>query len=179
MRVQEALAETELPLEIRSHYATSLHKVLRSLTPEALARHHANTKGFRFYSSPAELTEAFLAKYPNARQVVKKDLKAAFDTDGILHLNGASGSFDRLGIREIYAHEITHSIDGNEHEISDSSSWRDAWNAERCMQSTNGKKNPKEGLAEFGQWLLGSGLRREQMRQLMPKCLEAWEGYNL
>ena len=81
--------------------------------------------------------------------------------------------FARRGLGNRHA-ELTHSIDGNNHEISGSEAWRKAWAAEKSYFGI-GKKTPTEGLAEFGQMLLGGGISREEMAEVMPRCLNVWE----
>jgi hypothetical protein len=178
--VRQSLNEGALPSGLRQTYADTMAAILGMLTPAALTRHRANTSGYRFYVTHRELTEAFLAKYPAATAVVKGVLKGAFDRDGILHLNGGGGLFGRLApLQEFFAHEMTHTIDGRGHEISNSEAWRASWEIEKGLMNANGMQNPVEGFAEFGQLLLGSVITRKQIRQALPKCLKVWEDFGL
>src|SRR4051812_6109247 len=102
-RVTDAIDRSELPEKKRRRYTRAAHKVLEALTPAGLARHLANTTSWCFYDSHAELTEAFLAKYPTARGKTKL-LKGVFDRDGELHLNDGGRIAGRVTtLTEFYA----------------------------------------------------------------------------
>jgi len=181
-RVDQALQNSQLDAETQRRYRQSVVFILGSLTPTAIQRHCKNAVEIRFYASHRELTTAFLLKYPLAKTRIKGVIKGVFDRDGVLHLNGDGGLFGREAtLLEFHAHEIVHSIDGNGHEISDTEEWTAAWKCEKDkgLFSENGRKNAREGFAEFGQLILGAVLTRARMRRMMPQCLEVWEDNEL
>jgi hypothetical protein len=55
--------------------------------------------------------------------------------------------------------------------------WREALSAEKNvgLLSNVGATRVIEGFAEFGGLLLSEAYSREQMKDLMPKCLKVWE----
>jgi hypothetical protein len=118
---------------------------------------------------------------PQARQLVKGILKGAFDSDGVLHLDGEGMLYGREApLTEFFAHEMVHSIDGNSHEFSASQAWPEAWLAEIEFFTGSGRNSPTEAFAEFGQMLLGDPrMKRKLMRQAMPRCLQVWEDFGL
>lgn len=182
-RAQEAIdATTDLNSLVRREYLKSVIEVLSRLSPAAIVRHYENTKGIKFYRTHAELTSAIRTKYPDVQIGIGKVFKGAFDRDGILHLNGGGKLYGRTAsLQEFYAHEITHSIDGNGHDFSSTWKWIEAWIAERNKGYFGpvGMKMPAEGFAEFGQMVLGTGITRDQVMELLPECLKIWEGNGL
>jgi hypothetical protein len=153
------------------------------MTPAAVLRLCTNVKEIKFYNSFQTLTAAYKAKYPQAPLV---NIKGVFDPTGTLHLDGGGDLFGRpnVPVEEFHAHELTHAIDGVGHDISENDpAWRKAW--EREIRDTlafgqNGASNVREGLAEFGQFVLGTpGLTRRQVRQMFRRCLDVWEGRGL
>jgi hypothetical protein len=173
-KIERALQESALSVTIQMKYRQAIDAVLVAMTSHAIGRFHATVKEIRFYKTHSELTAAVRDKYPAL--TIRGVLKGCFDRDGTLHLNSGGKLFGRnAGLSEFYAHEITHAIDGNQHEISGSEKWQTAWKAEQDFLSENGKKTPSEGFAEFGEMLLGSGITREQMNDVLPMCLKVWE----
>jgi hypothetical protein len=182
--VDRALDEAGLSEHRREEYRASVRTVLGRMTPAAVARLNANVKGIRFYNSFQTLTAGYKAKYPDKK--VPDAIQGAFDPDGVLHLDGGGVLYGRpnVPVEEFYAHEFTHALDGVGHDISEHDpAWRAAW--EREIRDTlffgpNGAKNVREGLAEFGQYLLGD-LRatRRIVRQVLRACLKVWEDQGL
>ena len=151
------------------------------MTPNALARLHANVKEYKFYPSLESLTAGIQAKYPAFKPKKGKAYKGLFDKDGTFHLNGRGDGalFGRpASFDELSAHELAHGIDGTDHEISGSESWKKAWKAEKNL-FTHGQKSEQEGFAEFCPMLLGQGIPRKRMKEAMPKCLKVWEANGL
>jgi hypothetical protein len=180
-KIESALKSSALSKHGRDEYRKSIHVVLSRMTPKALARLHANVKEYKFYSLLEGLTAGIKAKYPTWKPKVGKTIKGLFDKDGTIHMNGrGDGVLHGLpaSLEEFQAHELAHGIDGTKHEISGSKPWRDAWNAEINFL-THGKKSVSEGWAEFAQMLLGQGMTRKTLKEVMPKCLKVWEDNGL
>ncbi len=172
--IEEALQQSSLPENIKSIYRQALTVVFRPMSPIALARFCANVKECRFYETHSELTAAIQEKFPKLKS--RGVVKGGFDREGTLHLDGGGVLFGRAAmLSEFYAHEIAHAIDGTNHEISNLEEWRTAWESEKVFLSVNGKKSPSEGFAEFGEMLLGAGVTTDQMKEVMPNCLEVWQ----
>jgi hypothetical protein len=173
-RIEEGLHASSLPHTMQAEYRQACAAVTSEVSQAGLHRVAENVKEFRFYRTHEELTEAFRSKYPKAK--IHGVLKGCFDRDGTIHLDGGGTKFGQSAtLAEFYAHELTHAIDGNNHEISDSEAWKKAWNAERDFLNANGRKKPSEGFAEFGEMILGRIVSRTQMKDAMPKCLKIWE----
>lgn len=172
--IEMAFRVSLLPDTIQAEYRKTLTEVLEALKPTAQERVFAHVKEYKFYRTNSELTAVIQSKYPGVR--VRGILKGCFDRDGTLHLNGSGKLFGRTAkLSEFYAHEVTHAIDGVAHEISSLQAWQTAWEAERELMSKNGQSKASEGFAEFGELLLGSGITRKQIKEVMPRCLKVWE----
>lgn len=183
-RISEALQASGLSRDKAAEYASGCDFVIRNMTPAASARHVANTTGYVFYPSHQALTEGFLRKFPKAAKQIKGRLKAAFDRDGVLHLDGGGDLFGiETPVSEFYAHEITHSIDGVSREISSSPEWIAAWEKEIVGNELLGRKakaSPSEGFAALGQQLFGSQtMSRGDIRDVFPECVKVWERNSL
>jgi hypothetical protein len=177
------LVKGEVPPVTGGEYRSVLIGLLNNLSAQALRLHCEHVTEYRFYASFDDLTRSFCNKYPAVRSRLKGTLKGVFDRDGILHLNGGGLLFGKFApLREFYAHEVTHSIDGTAHEISGSDSWRQAWMSEiasGCLPGMNLSKGEREGFAEFGRILLGTEIMRQEIAQVMPNCLKVWEDHGL
>jgi hypothetical protein len=176
--IDRSLQASDLPAPVQAEFGQTAKSVVGKMTPEAVRRFHANLKGFQWYPTHGALTEAYKAKYPGVS--IKGVLKGAFDPDGVIHLDGGGELFGRPAtLSEFYAHEMTHDIDGTDHEISRSAAWIRVWEAEKGFLNKNGQSKSSEGFAEFGEMLLGGIVTRKQMREVMPKSLKVWEAHGL
>lgn len=86
--------------------------------------------------------------------------------------------------RDVYAHELTHAIDGPEgSRLSDADEWEEAWqeeiNYDRASALVSGREPPLtayaasmpvEGFAEFGRLLYGTDVPLEQIERDFPKA---------
>jgi hypothetical protein len=175
-KVEQALGEGELSEEQREEYRAAIRRVIGRLTPPAVARVHGQIKEIKFYASWQELTAAIRRKYPRA--TIRGTIKGAFDRDGTLHLDGGGILFGRpVPLEELYAHEITHVIDGTSHDISNSAEWREAWQGEiqdGGYLGPDSARSPREGFGEFGAMLLGSGTPVNRVEEIMPECVQVW-----
>ncbi len=177
-RITKALQAAFLASAKQQQYQEAIDVLVNAMTPQAQQRLSASVKEVLFYETHGQLTAAVHSKYPTLQ--VRGVLKGCFDRNGTLHLNGGGMLFGREApLAEFYAHEMSHAIDGNNHEISNSAAWRKAWETEKHFLSDNGRSIPSEGFAEFGQMIYATEITRKQMRQVMPQCLKVWEDHGL
>lgn len=117
-------------------------------------------------------------KFENLKLKPGKVFKGMFDKYGCLHLDDCGRLFGkRAMLKEFYAHEIAHAIDGHR-QLSGTKEWRQAWQAEMAdggYLGTNSAKNPHEGWGDFGMLLLGSGISAKEIKEVMPRAIEFWE----
>lgn len=175
--IDKALDEAAITPARKREFGQTAKDNLGKMTREAVQRLHANVKEWKFYQTHDSLTKAFREKYPDAEVGL---LKGCYDKDGTLHLNGGGRLFDREApLSEFYAHEMTHAVDGLDHHVSGSDAWGKAWNAEKAFLNENGQSKRSEGLAEFGQMVVGTDITRDDVREVMPRCLKVWEANGL
>jgi hypothetical protein len=180
-KIDQAVADSALSSEKRHECGETAKAVFGKMTAVAVHRLHAHVTGFKFYESPEALTAAYQRKYPKTNLL---RIKGAFDPDGTIHLDGDGILFGRrAAASELHAHEMTHAIDGNSHEISHGEQWKKAWEKEiRATEvfGKNGASQPEEGFAEFGQHLLGDPKGgRKSAKELCPRCFKVWESRGL
>jgi hypothetical protein len=182
-RIDKALVEAKLSDEKRTEYRKAIYAVLDRLTVKALGRINRAVKEYRFYASFRGLAQALRRKYPELRTRSGAMLKGAFDRDGTIHLDGGRRLFGRAAsLEEFYAHELSHAIDGPEHEISASVAWQEAWRIEiqdGGYLGAGSMRSPREGFSEFGALLLGSGIPQRAIRQVLPRSLQVWKDWGL
>ena len=172
---------------LRSRTKERFLKVAASLldrfSEAALDRFGQHVKEYCFYASFDELTAGVKERFPGLRVKPGSLIKGMFDRAGTLHLDDAGSLFGQpVRLEEFYAHEMTHALDGPEHEISESPAWKKAWKAEmvkKGLLGANAATKPWEGLADFGRLVFASGLEKEQVRELLPRCTKVWEDLGL
>jgi hypothetical protein len=179
-KIDAALEAVHLTDEQRQEYRESVRAVIGRLTPAGLARVHAHVTEYKFYRSHAELTAALRAKYPKLKT---RGLKGAFDKDGTCHMDGGGLIEDRPAkLQEFHAHELSHAIDGTQHELTKTKEWHDAWVAEVQNQDflgENAKKSPREGWGDFGAMILGGEVTPQEAKDIFPRCVKVWQSEGL
>ena len=94
---------------------------------------------------------------------------------------------------QLYAHELTHAIDGPDKEVSGSSEWVGLWRQElnggdglSLWASDSGspltsyaQTSPSEGLAEFGRLLYGGAVELGEVSRRFPKASAFFQGRGL
>jgi hypothetical protein len=183
-RIDRGLTEADLSDERQREYQTAIRSVVERLTPGAVRRLHANGREYRFYSSWTELTAAVRRKYPGLVIPEGRVLKGMFDRDGTLHLDGGGDYHGRpdVPVKEFQAHEVTHAIDGTDHELSNSDGWRKAWEAEirdGGFLGPNSTRSPTEGWGDFGMMVLGTDISVTDTQAVMPRCVSFWRDNSL
>ena len=82
-----------------------------------------------------------------------------------------------------YAHEFSHAMDGPDHELSVSVSWRTAWHKEILASlrplSVYAQESAREGFAEFGRIMYSGVVTREVLAVVFPLCVAYWKGRGL
>lgn len=110
--------------------------------------------------------------------------------DGTHNFGKDAAGDARDSTHEVYAHELTHAIDGPEHQVSSHADWQQAFKDEidqdsdseshRKSAASIGMKTGKlsayartstsEGFAEFGRLVYASGMDHKRIEQAFPKC---------
>jgi hypothetical protein len=130
------------------------------MTPSAMQRAVSNVEKVSLYNSPEELTSL-------------AERGGRYIPDGYLIAGQYASETKELRVsRSSHApgtvsHELMHAVDGPGFQLSSSSAWREAYEAEikGGRLSKYASTSPKEGFAEFGRALI--------TRQLPPRELKA------
>lgn len=125
------------------------------------------------------------------------DIGGGFSGSGGMYLDGGIDRTSHAGPGQfamttgnsqvgLYAHEMTHAIDGPGHEYSSSPLWQHAWNEEinRGEQpdqtlTTYASTVDFEGFAEFGRLLYGGNVNPKEVEQRFPKCSQFFKDNGL
>jgi hypothetical protein len=106
-----------------------------------------------------------------------------FDKDGTIHVDGLGTLFGRPAkTEEFHAHELSHCIDGVNHDLSETEEWQRVWRAEIAdggYLGPNSTKSATEGFSEFGALLLSTDLTAETVAKVLPLCVEFWRDRGL
>jgi hypothetical protein len=194
----------------REHYGQSMARVVRTMPKGALDRVSANLDGINFHGSVKDIPNAMieqLADQPGLDDVQRVALRRQYsylkdrNIGGVymngfqhIHVDGDGPRADASGRRGsgfalahgIYAHELTHAIDGPGHELSASPEWREAFaaeishaeSAEPPLTQYAGTK-PQEGFAEFGRLVYGSDVPHAQIAREFPKATAVFQARGL
>lgn len=179
-----------LTTEQRVEYFESTQRVVKAMSPKALARFNSGAAGgINFYSSMEELNKGVRAGFPNFKGQVA-GVYAHTKQSGSLHVDGGRMGESAAQMRaagravqshELYAHEFAHSIDGPKLEISSSPEWQRAWREELqdgALTEYAGKKS-SEGFAEFGRLVLSGEHNLAEIKRDYPKCFAVWQKHGL
>lgn len=179
-RMTKGLMEAKLSETERRKYRRATRAVIARMSPAAVQRLHANTEEFKYYPNFDVLAQAIKRKYPALAKKLKPTsvIKGMLGRDGTVHLDGGGTLRGRsASIADFYAHELTHGIDGTDHELSDSVEWRKVW-AEEILGNTDFTKKAQEDLreafSEVGSLLLGGGISANELALLCPGVVDFW-----
>ncbi len=176
---QECLERYHIPPEQSAFYHTACRSVFGRMTEAAVARFHDHTDDMKFFSSKDRLTEALAKEYPE--EIAEYTSRGLLISGGYsvdtrqLYLDGDNPAW-RLSVEGVYAHEMSHAIDGPKHELSNSADWEAAWKNEIKGRgpSRYAGKNTTEGFAEFGRLALG-GYPLRELERSYPACAKFWQ----
>lgn len=164
----------DLPDAKRQEYYGAAKGVFEAMPEKAVERYNAHTVGHRFHGSTEDLTVALTGDIPGLHDKLgaSKQIGGAYrPRTGTLELDGGMEAAAQ-STREVYAHEMTHAVDGPRHELSESGAWQEAYRAEIAggKLSAYAKKNAAEGLAEFGRAVYGGKADRAKVEQHFPQA---------
>lgn len=177
----DGLKASQMPKEQRAAYAKNVSSVLNRMPDEALSRIAENLQSVNFYGDLKELGLSANIEDDRTRdRIASGEVQVGGyyrKSDRLLALDGDSRNSPASAL---YAHELTHAIDGPGYEISSSPEWGAAFAAElKGGQLTRyGGSKPSEGLAEFGRFLY-AGDRQEEVRARFPRCWAVFEQLGL
>lgn len=177
----DGLKASPVPKEQRAAYAKNVSSVLNRMPDEALSRIAENLQSVNFYGDLKELGLSANIEDDRTRdRIASGEVQVGGyyrKSDRLLALDGDSRNSPASAL---YAHELTHAIDGPGYEISSSPEWGAAFAAElKGGQLTRyGGSKPSEGLAEFGRFLY-AGDRQEEVRARFPRCWAVFEQLGL
>jgi Protein of unknown function (DUF935) len=186
----------------RVRYAMAMNDVLDVLPKAALDRIAANVKTASFHGNPLGVGKAAIAAAlarpgitPEQRQNIEnhdemfkreklRPAAAFLPKAGTIHLDGAANS--NFPISQVYAHALSHAIDGPDHAISNSPEWQAAWKAEIAGKLSEEPKlnryaqgDPSEGFAEFGRLVFGSNASAAKIEEKYPLAVAALKKHGL
>lgn len=187
---------THLDTTTRTNYGESFKRVLGRMSPKAIERMHAGVKGFSFHANPKQLTsDLAAAKGEKFKALVGNGTAAGVysnDTGSVALDGGGRGvrgnklhvTDEHHGRDHVYAHELTHALDGGHFgtKISASKNWEHAWRDEIAGAgeiSDYAKHNPSEGFAEFGRMVFSQGRSAAEIRKAFPRCAAVWDQHGL
>lgn len=178
----------------RKAYFRAATNVLQRMSPKALDRFTAGLPGGIVFAASTgavkeaiaglgrisqdrldaagEIAGAYTAGHDNKRQLI---------LDGDRKQTAGLSSNDARTAEAIYAHEMSHAIDGPDHEVSKSAEWQAAFQAELAGKQLTryAATKPSEGFAEFGRAVLSGNVDHAVLEKHFPKCLAVWRGRGL
>lgn len=179
----------DLTPEQRQSYAANIQSVMGKMSPGAQERVMKNVKEFNWYVDTQEITDNLAGMYKNFAAIKAKGGRsggAYVPSSGAVHLDGDEVWPEyTVKATELYAHELTHAIDGPKFEYSTSPEWMMAWTEEignqppppgqRAKLTVYATTSAKEGFAEFGRLLFASNWSRQNVERSFPKCVAVWK----
>lgn len=177
----------------KARYQEAMDNVLRAMPEHASKRVSENLKSLETFSSPQELTASFAARHKSDAALQEKvangwvanglytPKKGKMRLDGDGRIRKDAFGEERKNIHEVYAHELTHAIDGPDEAYSRSQEWLMAWDREMVggRFSAYAAKNPQEGFAEFGRVLYAGVADEETLTQFFPQTTAFFRKYGL
>lgn len=181
---QARIDSSDLSPEQKVKYAQAVKKVLGRMPDKATDAIMANVKSLRFHGSLAALTDHVAQTSPKIAEMRAKGALAygTFTGDsGTLNLDGeAAVPKDALmparsNVHEVYAHELTHTVDGPNWQHSRSPEWlsiheQEFGTRESPRLSRYATSDPRESFAEFGRLVYGTDSDRAAVERHFPRA---------
>jgi hypothetical protein len=202
--------------EQREHYGRAVARVVRAMPKEALDRVAAHLDRMSFHPSIKDIPQAMIDQLadqpgltPTQRDAIRKqyDYLKGMSIGGVymngfktVHVDGDAGNPNRAGrhgqgfglAHSIYAHELTHAVDGPDKQLSNSPEWADAYKGEIAFDRAAAKagkvappltdyagEKPSEGLAEFGRLVYASDVPHSVIAEQFPKATAVFKSRGL
>lgn len=184
----------------REAHADAVESVTAYMPGKAVGRVAAHVRMFHAYPNAGSLYEGVKDTLPaHVRDAVESgqaDVGGGF-LDGALHAGDPvpMETSEELGgtvtsIHHLYAHELTHAIDGPNFELSKNMEWAKVWAGEIVgihdakgtpdRLSAYAKQSPTEGFAEFGrQVYTRDAAGRANLEKQFPRCTAHWKGLGI
>lgn len=181
----ENLKASSLPKEKRQEYADAVKRVVYNLPKAAAERIAQNLAKVTFHDSVREVSLAAskLIKDPDEQRklVDGESVIGGYYVKGDRSLTLDGGDPPYSSAHEIYAHEVSHAVDGPHYELSRSEEWRGAWASEIKGGNLTKYATTKEpeGFAEFGRLIYGRGKTADDLRTRFPRCTAFMESRGL
>jgi hypothetical protein len=165
--------------ENKTRFKEAITTVVSNMPEKAVGLLKANTERVRFYDSGTELTRELLRERPEYASRLSSPTAViqgyySGNSKG-LNLNGPHRESWR--IQGLYAHEMTHAIDGPDRTFSSTLSWEKAWRREirgGGLSSYAGIKSV-EGFAEFGRAVYAGDVPRATLEIQFPRATRFWK----
>jgi hypothetical protein len=143
--------------------------------------------GYRLFADLVELNQYLRPGVPRQRIALAVSLGMGVmggynATTGQLEADGPWVIAGRtLSTQYVFAHELTHAVDGPQGEMSGTPEWQSARRAEVASDypGTRAARVPSEGFARFGQVVYQSGLSRQALEARYPLCVDVWGQWGL
>lgn len=183
-RMIEDVQAADLSDQQKADYLRTMRKAMKNMPTNALRRIGKSLNGVSFYPDLDSLSNgvrsdvASAAFGPIHKLVVKYVLKALGKYNGIagfynghsmkVHVDGGPKHWRT----QVYAHELTHAIDGRTFELSKSAAWKKAWAADikGGALTQYATTSPAEGFAEFGMIMYAYDDKPKDMEDIFPNA---------
>ncbi len=187
--------------EEKQALSRAVERVTSRMPATAATRARQHTNSVEFHSSidsisgsraksSTKAAQAFKEGYRVAGYYQKSNRKLALDgTAQMQEYHEQFGQLAEANIHGVYAHEISHAIDGPDHELSFDEGWRNAFEDEIMPKETADAWGNKadfplseyattmtyEGFAEFGRLVYGTDHNLQEIEQAFPKASAFWK----
>lgn len=193
--------------EQKTAYKQAMTEATASIPPKAMDRISSHLKGEHFYADSDALAEGIAKSSVEAatagKQVLPEVIKLAVEQlkeknikdkvggsyitgNQTMHLAGAGRTGElTVNATGIYAHELTHAIDGPNFELSNSEEFGMAYALEIWGTSGEPKltryawNDHKEGFAEFGRLLYSPGVDLKAVMKKFPNTSKYFKSQGL
>jgi hypothetical protein len=169
---------SHIPTRTRQQFAAASSSVLDRMKPPAALRFIQNVESITFYRTVHQLNRELSTRLQtiregNAKGQFAPGLYEIRGGRGFLHLNGVRGT--TVTLREMFAHEFIHAVNGPKRELSESPEWQEAWKHDIVPKQSlteQARRLPHEAMSELGGYWLSGQIDDSTMQSDFPMCLE-------
>lgn len=184
--VSQALAQhANLRPAQAQEYRDAAFAIISFFTVSAANRFNAHVRGYRFFSSLDELSAHCVPGFSQVPQTLRQYVLAVgaynVQTEEIEVDGGGRFAGFVFTTQDRFAHEFGHALDGPQRDISSTSEWRGAWQAEIVPHppNLNAQTALHEGFAAFAAMVFGTQADRTALEQTHPACVQVWRSWGL